>query len=94
MLQQPAQAVVIDEEPPRVVRHGVELARIRLRQAHHDRAADVEDRSKLTSQQRLDLAETIGKPSVAIEWFDEPDVPAKARNWIESARSGQGGCED
>ena len=34
------------------VRHGVELARIRLRQAHHDRAADVEERSNLTSQQQ------------------------------------------
>ena len=39
--------------------------------------------SNLTSQQQQDLAEAISKPNVAIEWFDEPDVCAKARDWIE-----------
>ncbi len=34
--------------------------------------------SDLTSQQRQDLAEAIDRPNVAIEWFDEPDVCAKA----------------
>ncbi len=63
-----------------LVHRGVEILGMILDEFERNLNEAVSD---LTSQQRQDLAGAIGKPNVAIEWFDEPDVCAKARDWIE-----------
>ncbi len=63
-----------------LVHRGVEILGIILDEFERNLNEAV---SNLTSQQQQDLAEAIGKPNVAIEWFDESDVCGKARDWIE-----------